>query len=146
VDSVLQLQGKVSPNPVVDFLRQKPWEHRVVSRTSPMGPYDLGGNGSQFRRPCHWWLENDYPFNDIESLEIDQAPRMPVLDSSYLGNFLVRSRTDLSPATRLWQLTNTRYISATRIGAGAQPVWGAEEQLSARSCAWTWAQTRTTPG
>jgi hypothetical protein len=42
VDSVLQLQGKVSLNPVVEILRQKPWEHRVVSRTSPIGPYDLG--------------------------------------------------------------------------------------------------------
>ncbi len=131
---------KLSMNPVVEILRQQPWEHRVVSRFAPMGPYDLGGADPNFGGLCHWWLENDYPFNDIESLEIDQAPRLPVLDSSYLGNFTWhRSPSELSPAAlqwasvhqndnpadplwywvtqsgpaaRLWRLTNTRYIFA----------------------------------
>jgi hypothetical protein len=130
---------KLSMNPVVQILRQKPWEHRVVSRFSPMGPYDLGGADGNFGNLCHWWLENDYPYNDIQSLEIDQAPRLPVLDSSYLGNFTLHSANDLSPAAlqwasahqgdqppnplgywvtqsgpaaRLWRLTNTRYIFA----------------------------------
>ncbi len=104
---------KYSTNPLVEMLRQKPWEHRVVSRTSPAQPiYDLSSDPN-FGGLSHWWLENDFPFNDIQDLEIDQAPRMPVIDSSYLGNFVVRSlKTDLSPATRLWQLTNTRYILA----------------------------------
>jgi hypothetical protein len=125
---------KLSMNPVVEIFRQKPWEHRVVSRFSPMGPYDLGGADGNFSGLCHWWLENDYPYNDIQSLEIDQAPRLPLLDSSYLGNFTLRSANDLSPAAlqwasttprdnplwywvmqsgpaaRLWRLTNTRYI------------------------------------
>jgi hypothetical protein len=101
---------KLSPNPLVDFLRHKPWEHRVVSRLSPTGPYDLGGTNVNFGGICHWWLENDYPFNDIESLEIDQAPRMPKIDSTFLGNFTGNSSTNLAPSTRLWQLTNTRYI------------------------------------
>jgi hypothetical protein len=129
-------EQKYSMNPVVDILRKEPWEHRVVSRFSPMGGYDMGQD-STFAQLCHWWLENDYPYNDIQSLEIDQAPRMPVLDSSYLGNFMVHSAADLSPAAiqwlattprdnpawnwvvqagpaaRLWRLTNTRYIFAT---------------------------------
>jgi hypothetical protein len=103
---------KYTMNPVVDLLRKEPWEHRVVSRTSPMGGYDLGGNDQNFGGLCHWWLENDYPYNDIQSLEIDQAPRMPVLDSAYIGNFAIRSGNDLTPALRLWKLTNTRYIFA----------------------------------
>jgi hypothetical protein len=127
---------KLSMNPVVEILRQKPWEHRVVSRFSPVGPYDLGGADPNFGGLSHWWLENDFPFNDIESLEIDQAPRLPLLDSSYLGNFTLHSANDLSPAAlqwastnprdhplaywvtqsgpaaRLWRLTNTRYIFA----------------------------------
>jgi len=101
---------KITPNAVVEFLRQKPWEHRVVSRLAPTGGYDLGGTNANFGGLCHWWLENDYPFNDIESLEIDQAPRMPVLESNYLGRFTGYSNTNLAPVTRLWQLTNTRYI------------------------------------
>ncbi len=103
---------KYTMNPVVDFLRKKPWEHRVVSRTSPMGGYDLGGSDPNFGGLSHWWLENDFPYNDIQSLEIDQAPRMPVLDSSYIGNFVIRSQNDLTPVLRLWKLTNTRYIFA----------------------------------
>jgi hypothetical protein len=98
----------MSPNPVVDLLKREPWEHRINSRTWPAGGYmtpDLTG-------PCHWWIENDYPFNDIESLEIDQAPRMATLESDYLGHFVLSSSKDLSPATRLWRLTNTRYILA----------------------------------
>jgi hypothetical protein len=101
---------KYSINPVVDFLRHQPWQHRVVSRLSPVGGYDLGPDAN-FGALCHWWLENDYPYNDIQSLEIDQAPRMPVLDSSYIGTFM-RAGNDLSPPARLWRLTNTRYIFA----------------------------------
>jgi hypothetical protein len=127
---------KYSMNPVVDFLRQDPWEHRVASRLSPIGAYDIGGSDGRFGQLAHWWLENDYPFNDIQSLEIDQSPRMAVMESSYIGDFNARSAADLSPAayqwvtshsqqdplwrwvvesgpaSRLWKLTNTRYLFA----------------------------------
>ncbi len=99
---------KFSMNPVVDLLRHDPWEHRVNSRVWPAGGYmtpDLTGL-------CHWWLENDYPFNDIQSLEIDQAPRMTVLENNYLGLFVANSDRDLWRMTRLWQLANTRYLLA----------------------------------
>jgi hypothetical protein len=128
-------KAKYAMNPVVDVLRKNPWEHRVTSRFSPMGGYDLSTD-QNFAPLCHWWLENDFPYNDIQSLEIDQAPRMPALDSSYIGTFMAHSGADLSPAAlqwasthprdnpiwnwvvqstaaaRLWQLTNTRYIFA----------------------------------
>lgn len=100
-----------SMNPVVDFLRQKPWEHRVMSRLSPTGPYDIAG-AENLGALCHWWLENDYLANNIESLEIDQAPRLPDLDRNYIGAFMVRSDKDLSPPVRMWRLTNTRYLLA----------------------------------
>jgi len=96
-------------NPVTKLLQQQPWEHRVNSRVWPAGNYMT----PQLTGLCHWWLENDYPFHDIQSLEIDQAPRMPVLDGSYLSLFAGISQSDLSPATRLWRLTNTRYLLAS---------------------------------
>ena len=99
---------KMSMNPVTDLLRHEPWEHRVNSRIWPAGNYMTPG----LTGLCHWWLENDYPFNDIQSLEIDQAPRMPVMENNYLNLFYVNSDHDLSPATRLWRLTNTRYLLA----------------------------------
>lgn len=103
-------QKKYRMNPMVDFLRHQPWEHRVVSRLSPMGPYDISGDNN-LAALCHFWLENDFLYNDIESLEVDQWPRMPDLDRDYLGTFQ-RTGNDLSPPVRMWRLTNTRYILA----------------------------------
>lgn len=103
-------QQKLSPNPVVDFLKHDPWEHRVMSRFEPRGAY-IPSDGN-LPGLCHWLLENDYLANNIESLEIDQAPRLPDLDSTFIGNFAGMSSTDLSGPVRLWRLTNTRYILA----------------------------------
>ena len=55
---------------------EKPYEHRVVARLSPQGGYDLPGDGN-FAAIIHWWIENDFPYRDIQSLEIDQMPRPP---------------------------------------------------------------------
>ena len=101
---------KYSMNPVVDFLRHDPWEHRVMSRFSPTGAY-IPGDGN-LGGLCHWWIENDYLANNIESLEIDQAPRLPDLDRNYINTFAGWSQQDLSPPVRMWRLTNTRYILA----------------------------------
>jgi hypothetical protein len=101
---------KYSMSPVVDFLRHDPWEHRVMSRFSPTGGY-IPSDGN-LPALCHWWLENDYLANNIESLEIDQAPRLPDPDRIYIGNFGNLSPTDLSAPVRMWRLTNTRYILA----------------------------------
>jgi hypothetical protein len=99
---------KISPNAVTDFLKHEPWEHRVNSRIWPAGAYMTAG----LTGLCHWWIENDYPFNDIETLEIDQDPRMSVMLNNYLNLFIVGSERDLWKLTRLWQLTNTRYLFA----------------------------------
>jgi hypothetical protein len=97
---------KIGLNPVTDLLRHEPWEHRVNSRIWPAGGYMTAG----LTQLCHWWIENDYPFNDIQTLEIDQDPRMAVMENNYLNQFIVGSERDLWRATRLWQLTNTRYF------------------------------------
>jgi hypothetical protein len=107
-------KDKISLNPVTELLRHEPWEHRVNSRIWPSGGY-ITPNLTML---CHWWIENDYPFNDIQTLEIDQDPRMALLERNYLGLFAVSSDRDLWRATRLWQLTNTRYFLV-----GAE--WGA---------------------
>jgi hypothetical protein len=106
---------KIGLNPVTELLRREPWEHRVNSRIWPAGGYMTAG----LTQLCHWWIENDYPFNDIETLEIDQAPRMASLEDNYLGRFIVGSERDLWRATRLWQLTNTRYLL---VGAEWDPI------------------------
>lgn len=99
---------KYSRNLIVDYLKDKPYERRIVGRTSPMGPYDLSADGN-LGSLCHWWMENDFPYNNIQNLEIDQWPRMPEIDKTFLGRFGAGGR-NLAGGARLWRLTNTRYI------------------------------------
>jgi hypothetical protein len=100
-----------SMNEITKFLMDKPYEHRVTGRLSPNGGYELLGN-NDFAAAVHWWLENDFPAHDIQSLEIDQMPRSPVMDLSYISNRFAPRGNDLTPVARLWKLTNTRYIFA----------------------------------
>ena len=106
---------KYSMNEVTKVLMEKPYEHRVDARLSPRGGYDLANDGN-FAAINHWWIENDFPYHDIQSLEIDQMPRTPDLDGHYLSAFPYRPGPDINfnigPAARMWKLTNTRYILA----------------------------------
>jgi hypothetical protein len=100
-----------SMNEITRFLMDRPYEHRVVGRLSPDTGYDLPGN-QDFASAIHWWLENDFPAHDIQSLEIDQWPRSPRMDLAYLGSVSHRGNDRISAAASLWKLTNTRYIFA----------------------------------
>jgi hypothetical protein len=80
---------KYSMNDVTKVLMDKPYEHRVNARLNPRGGYDLPGDPN-FGATIHWWIENDFPYHDIQSLEIDQMPRPPLLDLAYLGAFPFR--------------------------------------------------------
>jgi hypothetical protein len=99
-------------NNVVDFLQDKPYEHRVIGRVSPRG---LGaGLNSPFGRLYDYWQQNDFPYYNIQTLDFAQWSRMPLLDAAYLKKFALQgddfNRADLWPAVRLWELTDTRYI------------------------------------
>jgi len=102
---------KYSMNDVTKILMDKPYEHRVSGRSNPRGGYDIEGDAN-FGAVIHWWIENDFPYHDIESLEIDQMPRTPVLDFAYLGAFPYDQNSALASAARMWKLTNTRYVLA----------------------------------
>jgi hypothetical protein len=110
---------KYELNPVTEFLLDKPWEHRVIGKLEPRGP----GSGIQpgFGQLYFFWLQNDFPYHNIQSLDFAQAAHMPDLDRLYLKAFELTGAdfrsTDLHPAARLWQLTNTRYILGTASAA-----------------------------
>ena len=106
---------KYAVNSVTEFLMDKPWEHRVIGKLEPRGP----GSGitQGLGQLYFFWLQNDFPYNNIQALDFSQSPHMPDLDRLYLKAFELAgsdiSKTDVRPAARLWQLTNTRYILAT---------------------------------
>jgi hypothetical protein len=103
---------KYEDNPVVEFLTEKPWEHRVIGKLEPRGP----GSGIQpgFGQLYFFWLQNDFPYRNIQALDFSQAPHMPDMDRDYLKAFELKGAdyqsADLRPAVRLWELTNTRYL------------------------------------
>jgi hypothetical protein len=109
---------KYSANPIVDFLQDQPYEHRVIGKLEPRGP----GSGITpgFGELYFFWIQNDFPYHNIQTLDFAQAPHMPDLDRDYLKAFELKGtdirNTDLLPAIRLWQLTNTRYILASASG------------------------------
>jgi hypothetical protein len=99
---------KYAMNPAVEILEKEPFQHRVTARLAPARQISLSGNG-EFDLMCFFWLQNDFPYHNIQSTEIIQAPRMPMLDRIYMGNFNP-SGQNLKAAARMWQLTNTRYL------------------------------------
>jgi len=85
-------------NPVLDFLRQRAFEHRVVS------PPFRGGEALDAIQGFYRgeWLQHQFPYYGIQSLDLSQEPRVAVENQTYR----LWMSTNL---VRLWQLTNVRY-------------------------------------
>ncbi len=109
-----------SLNPVVDFLAKRPYENRVAYGV----PWPLS-TPSQFE----WfdqlykieWMQHQFPYYNIQSLDIIQMPRTPEDMKAFEQVMQIRLRPtaaggyEIDPATfplaaRRWQLTNTRYL------------------------------------
>lgn len=90
---------KYADNGVFDVLSTNANEHRVA-----MPPLQGDRNFSMFQQIyAVEWLQHQFPFYNIQSLDQPQEPRMPPEKRAYreaLGANLVR----------LWELTNTRFI------------------------------------
>lgn len=96
-----------SLNPIVAFLRDKPYEHRVA--------------GLPFRAPEGMelldqlyrieWMQHHFPYYNIQCLDIIQMPRMPEDLKMYLEALSPRGTAESAPLlARHWELTNTRYL------------------------------------
>jgi hypothetical protein len=109
-----------SLNPIVDFLRNKPYEHRVaygLPRPLSTPPqFELFDELYTIE-----WAQHHFPYYNIQSLDKIQMPRMPADLEAFEGALRIGIRQDsssqwiLDPGTfprvgRLWELTNTRYL------------------------------------
>jgi hypothetical protein len=109
-----------SLNPIVDFLRNKPYEHRVaygLPRPLSTPPqFELFNELYLIE-----WAQHHFPYYNIQSLDKIQMPRMPADLEAFEGALRIGIRQDssgqwiLDPGTfsrvgRLWELTNTRYL------------------------------------
>lgn len=108
-------------NPVLDVLRDKPHEHRVavpnlrflvqlpdVRQYFMQNQQAFQGVSQAYQIYMGEWVQRQFPYYGIQSLDVPQEPRLPVDKQSYLGALGFNW-------ARVWELTNTRYL----IGEGS---------------------------
>ena len=97
-------QEKYATNPIIELLKQSPYERRVQSL-----PFNAGPQFSTFQQLYGMeWTQNLFLYNNIQCLDITQEPRSTAENKAYREALLGSAAT----ITRLWELTNTRYIFA----------------------------------
>lgn len=110
---------KYATNPVIDKLRQAPWEGRAVIfpnyllRVFQM-PAELSG-AQEYVAQLYGieWAQHHFPYYNIQSLDVIQLPRAPMDYVNYEGTLQPKSSADIRTlVARRWELTNTRYIIA----------------------------------
>lgn len=101
---------KYESNPIVDMLREKPYEQRVAILPFRVPEqFELfSGQGGLYRIE---WAQHHFPYYNIQSLDIVQMPRVP----ADLQAFETALHFNGSPESvyligRRWALTNTRYL------------------------------------
>ena len=96
-----------SLNPVVDFLRNQPYEHRVAGLPfrAPAGQELLG---DLYRIE---WTQHLFLYYNIQCLDVIQMSRLPEDLKAYFEALSPRGTPESIPLlARHWQLTNTRYL------------------------------------
>jgi hypothetical protein len=100
-------RAKYASNPILDALREKPYEHRVTILPSGTSPQFVWLS----RVYTKAWLNHQFPYYNIQSLDPVQISRMPADLEAYEDAFNTTNQADyLRIAIRTWQLSNTRYL------------------------------------
>jgi len=103
---------KYASNPIIDILRQRPYEARVTT----VPPLTASGEIGQLQRlfPQLYaieWLQLLFPYNNIQSVDVVQLSRRPLdYDQFEQETFALNSLERIKMQPRRWQLTSTRYL------------------------------------
>lgn len=98
---------KYATNPIIDLLREKPYEHRVAFLPF-RSPPQLALFEQLYRIE---WAQHHFPYYNIQSLDVIQMPRMPEDLAAFENAMGYRGTPEtLYLVMRRWQLTNTRYL------------------------------------
>jgi len=104
-----------STNPIINFLRDKPYEHRVAilppafNLPQHLPLYDDYFSGSRGVYSIEW-AQHHFPYYNIQSLDKIQMPRMPTDLMAYEAAQWPHSADTVFLHVRHWELTNTRYL------------------------------------
>lgn len=91
---------KYASNPIIDLLRDKPYEHRVADLQSDSGFEQL------YRIE---WMQHHFPYYNIQCLDIIESPRV-ASDLAAYDMALAPSPSHLYVLARRWALSNTSYL------------------------------------
>jgi hypothetical protein len=107
-----ELDDKYLDNPIIESLRDKPYEHRVT--VVPMSP--TGEAGARYNTLITQmfrveWLQHELPYFNVQCLDNVQMPRKSEALFDYEKEFQPTNQSQTIPLiTRRWELTNTRYM------------------------------------
>ena len=102
-------QQKYASDPIVDILRDKPYEHRVIQLPFRVPDQFALFNGNAGLYGIEW-VQQLFPYYNIQSLDLVMRPRVGSDLELYEANFLPASEDKSYLLPRHWQLTNTRYL------------------------------------
>lgn len=98
---------KYATNPILDLLRKKPYEGRVIAPQFLVDPRGLPPEKriAQYFPSIYGieWVQHHFQFYNIQSIDVAQDPRPPADKQAYTNALLPKPG-------RYWELTNTRYI------------------------------------
>ena len=98
---------KYASNPIIELLRDKPYEHRV--EMLPFQPPPEAQDLTQLY--LIEWHQVLFQYYNIQSLKVVQMSRVPEdIDAFQRALQNTATRTNLYLLARNWQLTNTRYL------------------------------------
>jgi hypothetical protein len=104
---------KYASNPIVDFLRERPYEHRATISLGFRMPPEFGNLQSFFHQLYGIeWMQHIFPYYNIQALDVTQLSRRPE-DYVQFEERTFAFNGDPARARlqdRHWELTNTRYI------------------------------------
>jgi len=90
---------RYATNPILDLLKDKPFEHRVA-----VLPFPVNQQMTMLQQYCYSeWLQHQFPYYSVQALDMPQDPRPPVDRKTF------RQTMGKDPA-RFWQLTNVRFV------------------------------------
>jgi len=96
-------QDQYASNPIIDTLKDKPWEHRVVVFPPLMRSPQL----EQLERIYQGlWLQKHFQYYNIQALDMAQEPRPPADKEAYLEALSPRAVKRLTPPEKLAKLVD----------------------------------------
>ena len=97
--SYFNYKERYATNPVLDQLRDKPWERRVTTL-----PLQVNENYSDFQQFYYReWLQHQFQYYNIQSLDVVQMPRPPHDRVAFV-------QASVKAPVRVWELTSTRWF------------------------------------